>query len=135
LAKGLIETASAQRLVAYRETYSKFIHPADRSVRTIFGDGAAGTLISAVESTACPGRLSGHLSSARTARAPAISSWEPEECAVRRRSGAAICRACPASDAPNPDYLFMDGAEIFSFTLAAVSASRPGSSWQPAANN
>jgi len=28
--------------------------------------------------------------------------------------------ACPASDAPNPDYLFMDGAEIFSFTLAAV---------------
>jgi len=50
LAKGLIETGAARNvLLITAETYSKFINPRDRSVRTIFGDGAAATLISAVE--------------------------------------------------------------------------------------
>ncbi len=34
-------------LLITAETYSKFIHPRDRSVRTIFGDAAAATLIRA----------------------------------------------------------------------------------------
>jgi 3-oxoacyl-[acyl-carrier-protein] synthase III len=47
LAKGLIETGSAKNvLLVMAETYSKFIHPDDKSVRTIFGDAAAATLIS-----------------------------------------------------------------------------------------
>ena len=33
----------------HRETYSKYIHPTDRSLRTIFGDGAAATLVEACE--------------------------------------------------------------------------------------
>ena len=46
LAKGLIETGQARRiLLLTAETYSKFIHHDDRSVRTIFGDAAAATLI------------------------------------------------------------------------------------------
>lgn len=50
LAKGLIETQQAKNvLLITAETYSKFINPDDRSVRTIFGDGAAATLISAVD--------------------------------------------------------------------------------------
>src|SRR6185437_6494269 len=45
LAQGLIETGQAERvLLVTAETYSKFIHPRDRSVRTIFGDAAAATL-------------------------------------------------------------------------------------------
>ena len=46
LAKGLIETGQAQRvLLLTADTYSKLIHPMDKSVRTLFGDGAAATLI------------------------------------------------------------------------------------------
>jgi 3-oxoacyl-[acyl-carrier-protein] synthase-3 len=47
LAKGLIETGTAKNvLLITAETYSKFIHPSDKGVRTIFGDAAAATLIS-----------------------------------------------------------------------------------------
>ena len=47
VAKTLIETGYANHvLLITAETYSKFIHPQDRSVRIIFGDGAAATLIS-----------------------------------------------------------------------------------------
>jgi 3-oxoacyl-[acyl-carrier-protein] synthase-3 len=46
LADGLIRTGSVRRvLLITAETYSKYIHPTDRSLRTIFGDGAAATLI------------------------------------------------------------------------------------------
>lgn len=46
LAKGLVETGQASNvLVITSETYSRFLHPEDRSVRTIFGDAAAATLI------------------------------------------------------------------------------------------
>ena len=46
LAKGLIETGQASNvLLITSETYSKFLHPKDKSVKTIFGDAAAATLI------------------------------------------------------------------------------------------
>src|ERR1051325_1707604 len=46
LAKGLIEGGIARRvLLLTGETYSKHLHPADRAVRTLFGDGASATLI------------------------------------------------------------------------------------------
>ena len=46
LAKGLIETDQAGTvLLITAETYSKFLNPGDKSVRTIFGDGAAATLV------------------------------------------------------------------------------------------
>ncbi len=46
LAKGLISTGQAKNIVFITsETYSKLIHPLDKSNRTIFGDGAAATLI------------------------------------------------------------------------------------------
>jgi len=46
VAKGLIETGQASNvLLITAETYSKFIHPGDKSVRTLFGDAGAATLI------------------------------------------------------------------------------------------
>jgi len=46
LADGLIRGGSVRRvLLITAETYTKYIHPTDRSLRTIFGDGAAATLI------------------------------------------------------------------------------------------
>lgn len=47
VAKALIETGQARRiLLITADTYSKFIHPGDRSVRALFGDAAAATLLS-----------------------------------------------------------------------------------------
>ena len=51
LAKSLIETEQASNvLLITAETYSKFVNPRDRSVRTVFGDAAAATLVRAVDS-------------------------------------------------------------------------------------
>lgn len=50
LAKGLIETGAARCvLLLTADTYSKYIHPLDKSVRTLFGDAAAATAIVATE--------------------------------------------------------------------------------------
>jgi 3-oxoacyl-[acyl-carrier-protein] synthase-3 len=50
LADGLIRSGAAQRvLLVTAETYSKFIAEEDRSLRPIFGDAAAATLIEAVD--------------------------------------------------------------------------------------
>ena len=50
LADGLIQSGAARRvLLITAETYSKYIHPTDRSLRTIFGDGAAATLVDACD--------------------------------------------------------------------------------------
>jgi 3-oxoacyl-[acyl-carrier-protein] synthase-3 len=47
LAKGLIAGNMAKNvLIITSETYSKFIHPKDKSNKTIFGDAAAATLVS-----------------------------------------------------------------------------------------
>ncbi len=50
LSNGLIQARSAKRiLLITAETYSRYIDPDDRSLRTIFGDGAAATLIESSE--------------------------------------------------------------------------------------
>lgn len=50
LARGLIETGTANTaLLVMAETYSRFIHPLDKSVRTLFGDAASATLITAAD--------------------------------------------------------------------------------------
>lgn len=46
LAKSLVSAGLAKNvLLLTAETYSKYVHPLDKSVRTIFGDAAAATLI------------------------------------------------------------------------------------------
>lgn len=46
LAKGLIDSGQAnQVLVITADTYTKYLNPLDKSVRTIFGDAAAATLV------------------------------------------------------------------------------------------
>lgn len=46
LAAGLIAAGAARTvLLLTADTYSKVIHPGDKSVRTLFGDGAAATLV------------------------------------------------------------------------------------------
>ena len=53
LAQGLIASGQCKRiLLVTAETYSKYISPDDRSLRTIFSDGAAATLIDACDEAA-----------------------------------------------------------------------------------
>lgn len=50
LARGLVDSGAARCvLVLTADTYSKYIHPLDKSVRTLFGDGAAATAVVAQE--------------------------------------------------------------------------------------
>jgi 3-oxoacyl-[acyl-carrier-protein] synthase-3 len=56
LADGLIRGGSARRvLLITAETYSKYIDAEDRSLRTIFGDGAAATLVEATDEPSLSG--------------------------------------------------------------------------------
>lgn len=60
LADGLIRAGAAQRvLLLTAETYSRYISPDDRSLRTIFGDGAAATLVEAAPEASLSGFVFG----------------------------------------------------------------------------
>jgi 3-oxoacyl-[acyl-carrier-protein] synthase-3 len=119
LAKGLIETGQAAKvLLLTGETYSKFIHKRDKSVRTLFGDAATATLVAGVEKEGPPplgpfvygtdgsgaGNLivpTGGMRNPRTAET--AEAYEDESGNFRSR-----------------DNLFMSGAEIFNFTLRTI---------------
>jgi 3-oxoacyl-[acyl-carrier-protein] synthase-3 len=50
MVRGLIETGVASTaLLVMADTYSRFIHPLDKSVRTLFGDAASAVLVTATE--------------------------------------------------------------------------------------
>ena len=117
LAKGLIETGQASRLLLLTgDTYSKFIHPSDRSVRTIFGDAGTATLLRASEDgesigpfiVGTDGRGAPNLivktGGMRNPRTEASSVVETDENGNQR----------------SEDSLLMKGGEIFTFTLSAV---------------
>jgi 3-oxoacyl-[acyl-carrier-protein] synthase-3 len=117
LAKALVESGQANNvLLITAETYSKYIHPEDRSVRTLFGDAGAATLVSGVhfdEDFIGPfifgtdGRGGKHLivPTGGMRRRPV-----PEAEVIR--DGDRNCRTI--------NNLFMDGPEIFNFTLRVV---------------
>lgn len=103
ICKGLVETGQARKvLLLTAETYSKLLDPQDKGARTIFGDGAAATLISAVDDSA-----------------PAIGPF------VFGTDGSGgpnlMCTAGGFREkAGPPGTLSMNGPEIFNFTLKTV---------------
>lgn len=113
LAKGLIETGQARRvLLLTAETYSKLIHPADKSVRTLFGDGAAATLVEAIPGADGAGlpRLGPFVYGTDGRGAPNLivpggGFREPDS---------------ETQWAFGPDRLYMQGGEVFAFTLRQV---------------
>ena len=118
LAKSLIEAGTATTiLLITAETYSKFINPRDRSVRTIFGDGAAATLLTAVESEreligpfvfGTDGRGAGELI------VPAGG--------MRQRVGCeqAVESADARGNWRSARNLYMNGSEVYRFTVETV---------------
>ena len=118
LAKGLIEAGTARSvLLITAETYSKFIHPRDRSVRTIFGDGAAATLIAGVEDAQ---ELIGPLILGTDG-----SGWQnlivPVSGARRRHTAeTGVATEREGGNWRSDENLFMNGPEILTFTLRTV---------------
>lgn len=118
LAQGLIENGNATNvLLLTADTYSKLIHPADKSVRTIFGDAAAATLIAKVDT---PGPRIGPYVFGTDGKGgnnlivPAGGMRLPRSAETAREETDA------SGNTRSRDNLFMDGGEIFAFTLSSV---------------
>lgn len=110
VANGLVQSGVARRvLLITAETYSKYIHPEDRSLRTIFGDGAAATLIEARDRPSLTGFCFG-------------TDGGGADTLLVTKGG---CR--PAADAHRPRHrqrwasdLYMDGPSLIGFTVGAI---------------
>ena len=118
LAVGLIESGQVDNvLLITGDTYSKFIHEGDRSVRTIFGDGAAATYIGSRDSEQPfigPFVLGTDGKGANALIVPAGGLRSP----VTRETS--IQEEDENGNVRSANNLFMDGAGIFNFTLWCV---------------
>lgn len=110
LADGLIRGGVAERiLLITAETYTKFIDPTDRSLRTIFGDGAAATLIDAAAEQSLGSFVFG--TDGRGADTLIVNSGGA------RKSTQAIQ---PRKRKRWPSALYMDGPALMDFTIEAI---------------
>lgn len=110
LADGLIRGGSAKRiLLITAETYSKFIHPTDRSLRTIFGDAAAATLVEASAEPSLSSFVFGTDGSGADNLMVPQGGARPEQAALKPRKR----KRWPSS-------LYMDGPALVQFTLKVV---------------
>jgi 3-oxoacyl-[acyl-carrier-protein] synthase-3 len=118
LAAGLISSRAATAvLLVTADTYSKYIHRHDKSVRTLFGDGAAATLIRADpdgQGGIGPFAFGTDGSGADRLIVPAGG--------FRRPSGptTAVEEEDRSGNVRSADNLFMDGAAVMNFTLREV---------------
>jgi 3-oxoacyl-[acyl-carrier-protein] synthase-3 len=117
LAKGLIESGQVRNvLLITADTYSKFLNPQDKSVRTIFGDAASASYLASRQSTTADisalvygtdGSGAKHLMVPRgglRSGSDLESAAEPEARGLQ----------------PSSYDLYMNGPEIFNFTLRVV---------------
>jgi 3-oxoacyl-[acyl-carrier-protein] synthase III len=110
MADGLIQSRAAKRiLLLTAETYTKYIDPDDRSLRTIFGDAGAATLVQASEIVTLRGFQFGSDGSGGDM--------------LLVSDGGARC----AQDAVQPRHrkrwnsrLYMDGPSLINFTVEAI---------------
>lgn len=118
LAKGLIETGSAENvLLITAETYTKFIHPMDRSARTLFSDGATATLVKATDAEQ---DLIGPFVFGTDGRGAKNLIVPTGGARKRRDSMTAIEYSDQSGNVRSEDNLYMNGAEIFNFCLQSV---------------
>ncbi|MBV8633718.1 MAG: ketoacyl-ACP synthase III [Burkholderiaceae bacterium] len=118
LAKGLIETGSARCvLLLTADTYSKYIHPLDKSVRTLFGDGATATALVADATTQAsvgPFVFGTDGSGAEHLIVPAGGFRHPADAA------SAAEHKDDSDNVRSANHLYMNGAEVMAFTLREV---------------
>lgn len=118
LAKGLIETGSARCvLLLTADTYSKYIHPLDKSVRTLFGDAAAATAIVAEESdfeSIGPFVFGTDGSGAKNLIVEAGAYRRPID------NDSSVEHLDESGNVRTKENLYMNGAEVMSFSLKEV---------------
>lgn len=116
MAQSLIQGGLATKLLfLVADTYSKYIHPGDKSVRTIFGDAGAATLMSAHSRSRLHSFVLG-------------TDGSGAEQLMIRTGGARYPRGEKAAEPTvdesgnvrDPNCLYMNGPEIFNFTLRSV---------------
>lgn len=116
VAKALIESGQARTvLLLTADTYTKLINPADKSVRTLFGDGAAATLLVARAQDSLVGPFV-----YGTDGAGAGNLIVPTGGMRRPPVRDAELTADDSGNARTINDLYMNGAEIFNFTIRAV---------------
>lgn len=114
LAKGLIFAGVAKNvLLLTAETYNKHLHPRDKGNRTIFGDAATATIVSG-DGFAEIGNFSLG-TDGRGAENLIVKSG-----AMRNPSRIDDLTFDDSGNPISSDYLYMNGSEIFNFTLEAV---------------
>lgn len=114
LAKGLIVGGIARNvLLLTGETYSKFMHKKDKGNRTIFGDAGSATLIS-LEGIAEIGNFSLG-TDGRGAENLIVKTG-----GMKNRNFANDLNFDEKGNPFSSDYLYMNGSEIFNFTIDAV---------------
>jgi 3-oxoacyl-[acyl-carrier-protein] synthase-3 len=118
LAQGLIQSGQGRNvLLLTAETYSKLIHPQDRSVRTIFGDAASATLLTAQDSPGLGPFVYGTDGSGAPNLIVPTGGFR-----ASRSAATAVVQEDSSGNLRTGDNLFMNGGEIFAFTLQAVPA-------------
>ncbi|MFS0774380.1 3-oxoacyl-ACP synthase III family protein [Sphingomonas sp. 1P08PE] len=116
LAAGLIAAGAARQvLLLTADTYSKFIHEGDKSVRTLFGDGAAATLIVASdEATIGPFVFGTDGSGGKDLIVEAGGFRTPRDPETARATADA------QGNVRSREHLFMHGANVMNFSLREV---------------
>jgi 3-oxoacyl-[acyl-carrier-protein] synthase-3 len=118
LAKGLIETRAARCvLLLTADTYSKYINPLDKSVRTLFGDAAAATAIVASDSAneaIGPFVFGTDGSGAKNLIVEAGMYRLPKSCDT------SIEHTDESGNVRSRENLYMNGAEVMAFSLKEV---------------
>lgn len=116
VAKGLIVAGIAKNvLILTAETYNKYLHPLDKSNRSIFGDGAAACLVS-TEGFAEIGEFS--LGTDGSGAKHLIVKTG----GARQKETTGLSVTDDEGRTWYDDYLYMNGSAIFNFTLDTVPA-------------
>ena len=120
MARSMIESGIANNaLLVMGETYSRYIHPMDKSVRTLFGDAGSATLITAVERdapTLGPFVLGTDGSGAQNLIVPRGGMRKPAT------DGALDETTDTSGNVRTEANLFMNGPAIFEFTIRRIPA-------------
>jgi len=115
VAKGLIAAGLASNiLLLTAETYTKYLHPDDKSNRTIFGDGAAACLISKEKGLA---EIDDFVFGTDGSGADNLIV-KTQGARLRERTG--LSTEDDDGHVNREDYLYMNGSAIFNFTLEQV---------------
>lgn len=116
LANGLISSGAARCvLVLTADTYSKFIHPLDKSVRTLFGDAATAVAVCADDRARIgPFVFGTDGSGAKSLIVETGGSRMP------RSAETAVETVDASGNVRSRDNLYMDGAAVMNFALREV---------------